>query len=58
MTYWKISIYQILHTSIIIKNGESVVKSGKFEKPLQWKARIFLIKEGCQIFCVKMLLFP
>lgn len=34
-------LFQIFHSSITIKNSESVKKSGYFEKSLRWRAHIF-----------------
>lgn len=52
-------LFQIFHSSITIKNSESVKKSGYFEKSLRWRAQIFffLIKEEYKISCAKVLLF-
>ena len=34
-------IFEILHTSLIIKNSANVVKSGCFGKPLRWRDPAF-----------------
>ena len=34
-------LFEILQTSLTFKNSENVVKSGCFEKCLQWRAPIF-----------------
>ena len=49
-------LFQILYTLINIKNCENVVKSGNFEKLLQWRAPFPEIQEVYKISCVKI--FP
>ena len=39
-------LFEILQTSLTFKNSENVVKSGCFEKLLQWRAPIFFRNEG------------
>ena len=39
-------LFEILQTSLTVKNSENVVKSGCFEKYLRWRAPIFFLHEG------------
>ena len=39
------SLFEILETSLIVKNSENVVKSECFEKCFQWRAPIFFWNE-------------
>ena len=39
-------LFEILQTSLTFKNSENVVKSGCFEKLLQWRAPIFFQNKG------------
>ena len=39
-------LYEILQTSLTVKNSEDVVKSGCFEKLLLWRAPIFFGSKG------------
>ena len=55
--------FEILQTSLNVKNSENVAKSGCFEKHLRWRPPIlfyflifFEMKEGCKVFYVKMLI--
>ena len=51
-------LFEILQTSLFVKNSESVVKSRCFEKSLRWRAQNFLdMKEGYKVSCVKILMF-
>ena len=51
-------LLEILQTSLAIKNGEKVVKSGCFEKRLLWRVLIFFeMTEGYKVFRVKILAF-
>ena len=51
-------LFEILQTSLTFKNSENVVKSGCFEKLLQWRAPIFFeTKDGYRVSCVKLLMF-
>ena len=34
-------LFEILHTTLIVKNSENVIKSGCFEKPSRWRALFF-----------------
>ena len=38
--------FEILQTSLIFKNSESVVTSGWFEKLVGWRAQIFFLNDG------------
>ena len=53
-------LFQIFHSSITIKNSESVKKSGYFEKSLRWRAHIFffLNERGIQnLLCKSVTVF-
>ena len=51
-------LFEILQTSLTVKNNENGVKSGCFEKLLRWRAPIFSeMKEGYKVSCVKILIF-
>ena len=51
-------LFEILQTSLAVKNSENVIKSGCFEKCLQCRAPFFFeIKEGYKVSCVKILIF-
>ena len=39
-------LLEILQSSLTVKNNENGVKSGCFEKLLQWRAPIFFRNEG------------
>ena len=39
-------LFEILQTSLTVKNSENVVKSGCFEKLLRWRAPFFFQNEG------------
>ena len=39
-------LLEILQTSLTFKNSEKVVKSGCFEKRLQWRTLIFFRDDG------------
>ena len=39
-------LFEILQTSLTLKNSENVVKSGCFKKLLRWRAPIFFRNEG------------
>ena len=39
-------LFEILHTSLTVKNSENVEKSGCFEKRLRWRAPISFRNEG------------
>ena len=53
-------LFQIFHSSITIKNSESVKKSGYFEKSLRWRAHIllFLLKANTKSLVQKCYCFP
>ena len=52
-------IFQIFHSSITIKNSESVKKSRYFEKSLRWRAHIFfLLKTNTKSLVQKCYCFP
>ena len=43
-------LFEILQTSLTVKNSENVVKSGCFEKRLQWRAPTLFRNEGGFVF--------
>ena len=58
--------FEILQTSLNVKNSENVAKSGCFEKRLQWRPLIlfyfilfyfFEMKKRYKVFYVKILIF-
>ena len=51
-------LLEILHTSPTVKTSKNVVKSGYFNKLLQWRAQISFcqMKEACNFSCVKIFL--
>ena len=52
-------LFEILQTSLTVKNSENGVKSGCFEKCSRWRALNFFfeMKEGYKASCVKILIF-
>ena len=51
-------LFEILQTSLTVKNSESIVKRGCFEKCLRWRAPIFFeMKERYKFSYVKILIF-
>ena len=48
-------LFEILQTSLTVKNNENGVKSGCFEKLLRWRAPIFSeMKEGYKVSCAEI----
>ena len=49
---------EILPTSLTVKNGENMVKSGCFEKNCDGECQIFLeVKKRYKVSCLKLLIF-
>ena len=51
-------LFEILQASFNVKSRENVVKSGCFEKRVQWRVHLFFeIKEECKISSVKIIVW-
>ena len=51
-------LFEILQTSLTVKNSENGVKYGCFEKCSRWRAPVFFeMKDGYKVSCVKILIF-
>ena len=46
-------LFEILHTTLIVKNSENMIKSGCFEKPSRWTA--LKLKKDYKVSHVKMI---